>query len=592
MSLPRLRLALPAVAVLAAVLAAAALPGPAHADTTPLEVASWRLDETTGPLLDAVAARTGTLIGSPVLGAPTARSDDRGAGIMLPGSSAVSLDGAPAFGANVTLEAWVNPLAGAGGTRYILSRGTATSGLHLALDSKHRLVFAVGTIPTPTLLTGPAVPAGTWHHVVATVAGLDAALYLDGKVVATKKLTAPPAATPRTLYLGRYSAVEGNYWRGGLDEVSLYSGALDAAAVTARYAAVADTTPPAVRLTAGPPALSPRTDAKLTFAATKTGSTFSCRLDDRAWAPCAASVTYSGLAEGPHTASVLAIDRYGIAAAAPLTVSWRVDRTAPDTLLLAALPTLGGAGEVSFVSEAAAGFECQVDGTPWAPCTAPLSAPTGATVAVRALDAAGNADPTPATAQLAPQAGATSYAGASASFVVSGQRSSSALECRLNSGAWDACPESLTFTDLPYGTNALAVRDPALPGVTNAASIAWNAQLPAPSLIAPRFPLIVKFASRRAQRRAKPSRAPRLLYRANTDGTAAVVLRKGQRTIGTWTVAFHRGSNTMVFPVARLRRLGTGRHVMTLTPRNAAGTGRALTRRFEVVRLGGRAKDR
>jgi hypothetical protein len=43
----------------------------------------------------------------------------------------------------------------------------------------------------------------------------------------------------------------------------------------------------------------------------------------------------------------------------------------------------------------------------------------------------------------------------------------------------------------------------------------------------------------------------------------------------------------MTFPLARLRRLATGRHVLTLEPRNAASAGRALTRRFDVVRLHG-----
>ncbi|MGH2942653.1 MAG: hypothetical protein ACRDLN_07775, partial [Solirubrobacteraceae bacterium] len=89
-----------------------------------------------------------------------------------------------------------------------------------------------------------------------------------------------------------------------------------------------------------------------------------------------------------------------------------------------------------------------------------------------------------------------------------------------------------------------------------------------------------------AQRRTK--RAPRLLYRANTDGTAAVILRRGRRIVARWTTPFHRGSNTMAFPIARLRRLGTGRHVLTLEPRNAVGAGRALVRRFDVVRLRGR----
>jgi len=574
-----------------AVLAAIALPA-ARADTTratPALLAHWSLDERVGPtLLDTVAGRAATLVGIPLLGAQTARSDDAGAGIMLLGSSAVALDGAPPFAADVTLEAWVNPRPGSTGTRYILSRGTATSGLHLGLDAANRLLLRVGTGSDATPTTGPVVPAGTWHHVVATVAGLDTALYLDGTRVAAGTLPALAAATTRTLYLGRYSAGASSYWRGGLDEVSLHDGALGTGAVAARYAAVADVTPPAVRVTAGPPALTARTDAALAFTATKSAVTFNCRLDDRAWQACGGSSSYTGLAEGDHAVSIVATDRYGIAAA-PLTVGWRVDLTVPETLLVAARPAAGAAtAEVSFVSETAAGFECRLGGAPWAACTSPLAAPAGATVEVRARDAAGNLDPTPATARLAQQTGATPYGGATAAFVVAGHRAASGLRCRLDDGGWAPCPESLTFTDLPYGAHALAVRDAGLPTVTAAASVAWVAPLPAPSLIAARFPLLVTFASRRAQRRTKASRAPRLLYRANTDGVAAVVLRRGGRTVARWTTAFHRGSNTMAFPLARLRRLAVGRHVLTLEPRNAVGAGPALTRRFDVVRLRGR----
>jgi hypothetical protein len=553
----------------------------------PTLLAHWSLDETAGTtLLDTVAGAIGTLLGTPLLGAQTARSDDAGAGITLLGDSAVALDGAPRLPADVTLEAWVNPRPGTTGTRYILSRGTSTSGLHLGLDSFNRLVLRTGLgSGGAALTTGATVPAGTWHHVVATVAGLQTTLYLDGRRVGGGMLPAPVAATTRTLYLGRFSGSATSYWRGGLDEVSLYNGALDADAVAARFPAVADVTPPAVRVTSAPPAQSGHADATLAFAATKSATTFSCRLDDRAWQSCAGAASYTGLTEASHVVSILPTDRYGIAAAAPLSVSWRVDLTAPETLLLAVRPTAGAGGEASFASEAAAAFECRLDGGPWAACATPLTAPSGTTVEVRARDAAGNADQSLASAQITPQGGALPFGSASASFVVAGNRSTNGLQCLLDASRWAPCPESLSFNDLSYGRHSLAVRDPGLPTVTSAASVEWIAPLPAPSLIAPRFPLLVTFASRRAQRRTKATRTPRLLYRANSDGVAAVVLRRGRRTIASWTAPFHAGSNTMAFPVARLRRLEPGRHVLTLAPRNAAGVGVALTRRFDVVRL-------
>jgi len=572
-----------------AVLAVVALPSASRADTTPTTpalLAHWSLDEVAGTtLLDTVAGRVGTLSGSPLLGTQTARSDDVGAGITLQGGSAVALYGAPPLPDDVTLEAWVNPRPGAAGTRHILSRGTASSGVQFGVDSANRLTLQVGNGTGSRTTIGSAVPTGTWHHVVATVAGLETALYLDGKRVASGTLPAPPTATARTLYLGRYSGSSTFYWRGGVDEVSLHDGALDAAGVAARFGTVADVTQPAVRVTAAPAAHSARADAVLAFTVTKSGSTFSCQLDGGARQACGGSASYAGLAEGDHSVAILATDRYGIAAAGPLTVSWRVDLTTPETLLLAVHPAPRAAGQVSFVSETAVGFECRIQPGPWAACTSPLSALAGATVAVRARDAAGNVDPTPAVAHLAPLGGATPYGSVSASFVLAGHRSSSAVRCRLDSASWARCPDSLSFTGLPYGTHALAVHDPNLPSVTGAASIAWTTPLPAPSLIAPRFPLLVTFASRRAQQRTKAARVPRLLYRANTDGAAAVVLRRGQRTIARWTTSFHRGSNTMAFPIAPLRRLGTGRHVLTLAPRNSAGAGKVLTRRFDVVRL-------
>jgi concanavalin A-like lectin/glucanase superfamily protein len=572
-----------------ALLVAFALPGTALAAApAPALLAHWSLDETSGStVVDSVAGRTGTLQGSPLLGAPTARSDDDGAAMILQGASAIALSGAPALPADVTLEAWVNPRADGWGTRQILSRGDATSGLHLGLDAYDRLMLQVGTAGGTRSTVGPAVPTATWHHVVATVAGLDTALYLDGRRVATGTLPTPPAVTNRTLYVGRYSAAATSYWRGGVDEVSLHAGALDAAQVAARFAAVADVTPPAVRVSSAPPPQTALADAALAFTATKRGSTFTCQLDDRSRQACAGTASYAGLVEGEHAVSIRVTDRYGIADAGPLTVRWRVDRTAPETLLLAARPVPGTFGTVSFVSEAAATFECQLQSGPWAACASPLSAPAGATVAVRARDIAGNADPTPAVASLAPLSGAGAYGSASAAFVLAGQRSSGALRCRLDSGGWMPCPEPLTFTRLAFGAHFLAIHDPGLPSVAGA-SIAWTAPLPAPSLIGPRFPLLLTFASRRAQQRTKASRAPRLLYRANADGTAAVIVRRGQRTIANWTTTFHRGSNTMVFPIASLRRLGAGRHVLTLVPRNSAGAGAILTRRFDVVRLRGR----
>jgi hypothetical protein len=80
------------------------------------------------------------------------------------------------------------------------------------------------------------------------------------------------------------------------------------------------------------------------------------------------------------------------------------DTTPPDTTI-----DSGPAGTVTSTtadftfssSETGSGFECRLDAGPWASCTSPKSyaslAVGGHTFEVRATDAAGNADPTPAT---------------------------------------------------------------------------------------------------------------------------------------------------------------------------------------------------
>jgi hypothetical protein len=508
-------------------------------------------------------------------GAPTARSDDRGSAISLTGASSVSLGTSPTLAGDFSIEVWVLSLPGARGTRYVLSKGPTTTGIQLYVDGLNRPQFRVGTVATPP---APALPSGSWHQLVATVAGRSSKLYVDGRQAASATLPAAPAANALGLYLGRYSASAVGYWQGRIDELSFDDAAPSAADVAARYAAVADTTPPSVTWSARPGAAA---SATVGFAS-KSQSTFVCRLDGGAWTTCASGVTYGRLAEGVHQLAVQATDRYGVVGPVA-TTSWTVDVTAPDTLMLASAPA-GAAPQASFASEPGASFECRTDSGPWVACASPVSAPAGSVLAVRARDRAGNVDPTPATATF-PAPADSQYVGTRASFVVAGAAASSGLECQVDGGAWSACPAPLTLTGLAFGDHQLAVRDQRLASLAAAPSLSWTVAVPAPRLISARFPSVLTFSSRRAQRATTAKRAPRLLFMSNVDAKAtATVTRRGHR-VASWTVAVHRGSNTVAFPVGRLRTLRSGRHLLTLRPTNGAGAGRALTARFDVVLL-------
>jgi concanavalin A-like lectin/glucanase superfamily protein len=582
------------VAVLAGIALALLAPAPpARADyasevlSTSGLVAYWPLDETSGTPVEAVGGLASTAIGSPSPGAPTARSDDQGAALSLY-AAAVSVSGVPSTSATYTLEAWIAP-SGGGSTRYILSRGSTNfAGYHLALDHLNRPVLTAGTSLGAQSLTGPAIPLYTWRHVAATVAGQTATLYVDGRLVATRTLTTQTATTSQPVILGRSARSTGGFWWGSLDEVAVYAEALPQATIAAHVAAGADMTPPRTTLTSAPPPAVAATDAMFAFAGSKSRLTFSCRIDGASAIPCpGAGTSVAGLREGDHTFSVRATDRYGIVESAWATYSWRVDLTAPGTLLLVARPPAADAGgTASFASEPGATFQCRLGTAGWAPCASPLALPAapGARFAVRAVDAAGNADPTPATITLA-DGGArrapTSFEYGSAAFDLAGARSAASARCRLDAGDWARCPSPLEFDELAPGSHSLTVRDADVPGT---ATLTWTVAVPAPRVAAAQFPALLSLGSRRAQRATSARRLPRLMFQSNVAATASVELRRRSRRVVRWTAPVVQGSNSLALPRTAWLRLRAGRYEISVTTRNAAGTSAIVRRRFDVVR--------
>jgi large repetitive protein len=191
------------------------------------------------------------------------------------------------------------------------------------------------------------------------------------------------------------------------------------------YAWRIDTTPPTTAITDRPGSLTNDGSATFSFTANEPGSSFSCRIDAADFAPCSSPATYHGLGDGAHAFSVRANDGVGNLSA-PVGHSWTIDTTAPETTLAAA-PTSGTATSATFAYSASerATFECRLDGAPFALCATPTSyAGLGQgdhQFQVRAIDVAGNADPTPslhgwriqapatkkvASALLSPRAGA------------------------------------------------------------------------------------------------------------------------------------------------------------------------------------------
>ena len=150
----------------------------------------------------------------------------------------------------------------------------------------------------------------------------------------------------------------------------------------------------------------PSNDATPTFgfSSTETGSTFECRVDGGSWTACTTPHTTAALGEGNHTFDVRATDVAGNTDATPASQTWTIDLTAPNTSIDSAPPALDGDATPTFAFSSAdtgATFECRIDGGSWTPCTSPHTTAAltdgGHTFDVRAVDAAGNDDATPAS---------------------------------------------------------------------------------------------------------------------------------------------------------------------------------------------------
>ncbi|HWC12100.1 MAG TPA: phytase, partial [Acidimicrobiales bacterium] len=101
------------------------------------------------------------------------------------------------------------------------------------------------------------------------------------------------------------------------------------AASSARTVTV-DTTQPETTIDSGPSATTNSRSAQLAFSSSEHGSTFECRLDAGAFAPCDSPKDYADLPDGQHTFEVRATDAAGNLDATPTSRTWTVDGTPPS----------------------------------------------------------------------------------------------------------------------------------------------------------------------------------------------------------------------------------------------------------------------
>jgi len=174
----------------------------------------------------------------------------------------------------------------------------------------------------------------------------------------------------------------------------------------ATYKWTVDTVPPVLTLVSENPSASDtnQTQITLTYAVNET-ATIACALDGGASSDCSSgSVTYTGLANGSHTATAVATDTAGNVGTT-VSYTWTVDTTIPVVTITSETPSASLTNSTTMTFNFSANeqvtYECQLDGSAYAACSNPKTysglANGSHTFNVEGIDGADNVSAAPAT---------------------------------------------------------------------------------------------------------------------------------------------------------------------------------------------------
>ena len=410
---------------------------------------------------------------------------------------------------------------------------TAVTTLNVTEDS---------TAPAASILCNGAGCSAGWYTaspVSVTLAAPDAGAGLD-QIRYTTDGTDPTILTGN-VYGGAFTvAAEGvtTVKYRAFDRIGNDTGVL---AQTVRI----DTVAPDTAIDSAPAAATQDTTPTFAFSSAEPGTTFQARVDAGAWAAETSPLTLAPLAEGTYTFEVRAIDAAGNVDGTPASFTFTVDLTPANTTITSSPPAASNSTGASFsftASDAGPGFECRLDGGAFANCSSPQSY-TGLTEAahtfeVRAKDAAGNVDATPATHAWTVDLTApnTSFgstpsnpsANATPTFGLDSTETPATFECDLDGGGWSSCSTPFATPALGDGSHTLKVRATDAAGNTDATEVTFtwlvDATAPTGSITAPANGAAVGGTIVLASDSADTG-----------SGVATVVFQRSPAGAGTWT---------------------------------------------------------
>jgi hypothetical protein len=409
---------------------------------------------------------------------------------------------------NLTLSAWVflNDLTGVRTIWETAESPASNIGLSFKVIGG-RLWLATKGVNDYFSVTA-SVSTGVWVHVAVVLdSGFDATFFVDGVQKDTITHTVGGNAnTTQASFIGAGADNGGtpvrSWMNGRIDNLRIYNRVLTPAEIQSDM-----NTPVGSGGTNPVPALTTLVPSSATagggaFTLTVNGSNFVSGSAVR-WNGAARTTTFVNATQ--VTAAIPASD---IAAAgtaqvtvfnpAPgggtsnaLTFTINPDTTPPNTSITGSPsnPTNSSSASFSFTSTEAGSFQCQLDAAGFVSCTSPQNynnlGNSSHTFQVRAVDATGNIDPTPAiytwtidtiapdTTITATPSNPSSSSAASFSFV---STETGSFQCRLDGASFSACTSPKSYTGLTPGSHTFQVRAVDLAGNIDStpASYTWT----------------------------------------------------------------------------------------------------------------------
>jgi len=487
-----------------------------------------------------------------------------------------------------TFEGWVRP-DDSGVARDILE-----SSVDLALEadgSLHARISSPYDARVVDLRTGPLGLTGRWHHVALTRTDERIAIYVDGTNVAEGPATPVLHGYATAFYFGG-SYGPNERWVGGLDELAIYDRALDASTIRQHARVGEDGVAPVTRTNPAFGALQTKTTtARLVTA--KGGSTFRCGLDGAPLAPCSANHTMTNLAVGPHELRVQATDRFGLTELTPALLRFTVDTTRPNTIALVRVASDGDRhATVSMGSDKPGGFQCSAfepsfagfpsgsafDDFSYYPCRPGDEVARGLVLRVRAVDVAGNRDPSPVSIAVprlgqgfqGAETGLPTFAGARAEVGIVGQPPvdrAAPYDCRYDGGSWTSCPAAFRLPIQHAGRHTLQARQ-RVDGThltTRELPTTVSASTRNTTIVGLQMTLVLERSGALARR------SPRVRLALNRPAVLRVDIMRGRKRLVKVVAKGSVGANSIKIPTRKLRSLPTGRYGLVVVARGTSG---------------------